>query len=139
MKDEPIVRKVRQIRQEHAARFKYNVDLIARDLKAQERASNRRYISLPPRRTEKSVNRPPDTTRDPSGTAFSPGQMVSLKSDPSKKGAVVEVLPGQPETRVKVFVDGSVRTYYASQLQAADQDRTRAERSQALRQIKPGS
>ena len=47
--------------------------------------------------------------------------MVSLKSDPSKKGAVVEVLPGQPETRVKVFVDGSVRTYYASQLQAEEQ------------------
>ena len=59
--------------------------------------------------------------------------MVSLKSDPSKKGAVVEVLPGQPETRVKVFVDGSARTYYASQLQAVEQDRA------ALRQIKPGS
>ena len=54
-------------------------------------------------------------------TEFSPGQMVSLKSDPSKKGAVVEVLPGQPETRVKVFVGGSVRTYYASQLQAEEQ------------------
>ena len=133
MKDDPIVRKVRQIRQEHAARFKYNVDLIARDLKAQERASSRRYISLPPRRTEKPVNQPPDTARDPSGTALSPGQMVSLKSDPSKKGAIVEMLPGQPETRVKVFVDGGVRTYYASQLQAAEQDRA------ALRQIKPGS
>ncbi len=53
-------------------------------------------------------------------TEFSPGQMVFLKSDPSKKGAVVEVLPGRPETRVKVFVDGSVRTYYASQLQAEE-------------------
>ena len=54
-------------------------------------------------------------------TEFSPGQMVSLKSDPSKKGAVVGVLPGQPETRVKVFVDGSIQTYYASQLQAEEQ------------------
>ena len=121
MKDDPIVREVRRIRQEHAARFEYNLDLIAKDLKAQERASSRRYISLPPRRTEKPANQPPDTARDPSGTAFSPGQMVFLKSDPSKKGAVVEVLPGQPETRVKVFVDGSVRTYYASQLQAEEQ------------------
>ena len=85
MKDDPIVREVRRIRQEHAARFKYNVDLIAEDLKAQERASSRRYISLPPRRTEKPANQPPDTARDPSGTAFSPGQMVFLKSDPSKK------------------------------------------------------
>ena len=56
MKDDPIVREVQRIRQEHAARFKYNVDLIAKDLKAQERASRRRYISLPPRRTEKPAN-----------------------------------------------------------------------------------
>ena len=54
-------------------------------------------------------------------TEFSPGQMVFLKSDPSKKGAVVDVLSGQPENRVKVFVDGSVQTYYASQLQAEEQ------------------
>jgi hypothetical protein len=74
MKDDPIVREVRRIRQEHTARFKCNVDLIAKDLKAQERANSRRYISLPPRRTEKPVNQPPDTTRDPSGTAFSAGQ-----------------------------------------------------------------
>ena len=33
-------------------------------------------------------------------TEFSLGQMVFLKSDPSKKGAVVGVLPGQPENRV---------------------------------------
>ena len=52
---------------------------------------------------------------------FLPGQMVFLKSDPSKKGAVVGVLPGQPETRVKVFVDRSTQTYYASQLQAEEQ------------------
>ena len=97
------------------------MDLIAKDLKAQERASSRRYISLPPRRTEKPANQPPDTARDPSETAFSPGQIVFLKSAPSTKGAVVEVLPGQPETRVKVFVDGAVQTYYASQLQAEEQ------------------
>ena len=52
---------------------------------------------------------------------FLPGQMVFLKSDPSKKGAVVSVLPGQPETRFKVFVDRSTQTYYASQLQAEEQ------------------
>ena len=53
----------------------------------------------------------------PDQTAFIPGQIVFLKSDPSVKGAVVEVLPGEDESRVKVFVDGSVQTYYASQLQ----------------------
>ena len=56
----------------------------------------------------------------PDQTAFIPGQIVFLKSDPSVKGAVVEVLPGEDESRVKVFVDGSVQTYYASQLQAEE-------------------
>ena len=54
-------------------------------------------------------------------TEFSPGQMVFLKSDPSKKGAVVSVLPGGPETRFQVFVDGNTQMYYASQLQAKEQ------------------
>ena len=52
MKDDPIVAEVRRIRHEHAARFKYDLDLIAEDLKAQEQASGRQYIRLPPRRTK---------------------------------------------------------------------------------------
>ena len=48
---------------------------------------------------------------------FSPGQIVFLKSDPELKGVVVAVLPGEPEDRVKVFVNGNVQTYYATQLQ----------------------
>ena len=52
---------------------------------------------------------------------FSPGQIVFLKSDPSIKGAVVGVLPGNPEYRFKVFVDGNSLTYYASQLKAEEQ------------------
>ena len=51
-----------------------------------------------------------------SSTEFSPGQIVVLKSNPALKGAVVGVLPGQPENRVEVFIKGSVQTYYASQL-----------------------
>ncbi len=50
--------------------------------------------------------------------AFSPGQIVCLVSNPSLKGAVVNVLPGTPETRVEVFVNGKTQTYYASQLKA---------------------
>ncbi len=52
MKDDPIVAEVRRIRHEHAARFKYDLDLIVKDLNAQEQASSRPYISLPPRRTK---------------------------------------------------------------------------------------
>ena len=50
MKNDPIVEEVRRIKDEHAARFKYDLDLIAKDIKAQERAGDRTYISLPPRR-----------------------------------------------------------------------------------------
>lgn len=51
---------------------------------------------------------------------FEAGQIVFLKSNPSIKGAVVSVLPGNPENRFKVFVAGETQTYYASQLQAED-------------------
>lgn len=50
-------------------------------------------------------------------TEFSPGQIVFLKSNPSTRGAVIAVLPGSPEDRVNVFVDGEIKTYFASQLQ----------------------
>ncbi|MXX41214.1 MAG: hypothetical protein F4Y91_11930 [Gemmatimonadetes bacterium] len=46
MKDDPIVAEVRRIRQEHAARFGYDLDLIVEDLKAQEQTSGRQYIRL---------------------------------------------------------------------------------------------
>ena len=49
MKEDPIVAEVRRIRQEHAARFGYDLDLIVADLKAQEQASGRQYIRLPSR------------------------------------------------------------------------------------------
>ena len=52
MKDDPIVAEVRRIRHEHEERFKYDLDLIAKDLKAKEQASGRLYINLPPRRTK---------------------------------------------------------------------------------------
>ena len=55
------------------------------------------------------------------GVEFEPGQIVFAKSNPSSRGAVVTLLPGKPEDRVKVFIDGSIQTFYASQLQAEDQ------------------
>jgi len=50
-------------------------------------------------------------------TEFSPGQIVTLKSNPSVRGAIVEIISGTPEDSVKVFVDNNVQTFYASQLQ----------------------
>ncbi|MEK7718915.1 MAG: SNF2-related protein [Bacteroidota bacterium] len=54
------------------------------------------------------------------GFEFEPGMIVSLKSNPTIKGAVISVLPGKPENRFKVFVTSEVQTYFASQLQAED-------------------
>ncbi|MDE0689290.1 MAG: SNF2-related protein [Candidatus Poribacteria bacterium] len=57
---------------------------------------------------------------------FAPGQIVFLKADPSTRGAVVAILPGTPENRINVFVDGNVHTFYPSQLQLEVQDSSRA-------------
>ena len=48
---------------------------------------------------------------------FTAGQIVFLRSNPETRGAVMAVLPGTPEDRINVFVDGNVHTFYASQLQ----------------------
>lgn len=53
-------------------------------------------------------------------TVFEPGQIVNVKSNPTIRGAVVSVLPGKPENRFKVFVDGETQAYYGSQLQTED-------------------
>lgn len=52
MKNDPIVAEVRQIRLRHAQHFKYDLGLIVKDLKAQERSSGRPHVSLPPRRVK---------------------------------------------------------------------------------------
>ncbi|RKU15383.1 helicase [Candidatus Poribacteria bacterium] len=65
-----------------------------------------------------------NNTSNPS-PEFALGQIVFLKADPSTRGAVVAVLPGAPENRVNVFVDGNVHTFYPSQLQLEVQDDSR--------------
>ena len=49
---------------------------------------------------------------------FEPGQIVFLKSNPSTRGVVVEMIPGNPENRFKIFIDGAIQIFYASQVQA---------------------
>ena len=50
---------------------------------------------------------------------FVPGQIVFLKSEPSTRGAVVEVLPESPENQITVFADGKIQSFDASQLQVS--------------------
>ena len=56
-------------------------------------------------------------------TEFLPGQIVFLKSNLSTRGAVVAVLPGDPENKINVFVDGTVQSFFASQLQVEVQSK----------------
>jgi len=55
MWDDPIVNEVRRVREEHAARFGYDLREIYRAVKEQEAASGRTFASYPPRRIEQGV------------------------------------------------------------------------------------
>lgn len=65
--------------------------------------------------------------QDKDAVEFEPGQIVALKSNPISHGAVISVLPGKPETRFMVFIDSTIQTFYASQLQAEDHPDLRAD------------
>ncbi len=64
----------------------------------------------------------PTLNQETVASEFEPGQIVSLKSHSAIRGAVVSIIPGKPENRYKVFVDGEAQTFYASQIQAEDLD-----------------
>ena len=50
-KDE-IVEEVRRVRDEYAAKFNYDLDAIYEDIKKQEKQSERKVVSLPPKKVE---------------------------------------------------------------------------------------
>lgn len=59
--------------------------------------------------------------RDKDAAEIKLGQIVFAKSNPSIRGVVVAKLPGKPENRFDVFIDGTIQSFYASQLQADNQ------------------
>jgi len=56
---------------------------------------------------------------------FEVGDMVTLKSDPSKTGVIMTVEGHEPTSRCTVFVDGRPQPFYLSQLQPATQREAR--------------
>jgi len=50
MKDDPIVEEVRKGRQEHAARFNYDLEAIVRDIRSREGKDGEKVVTLPPKR-----------------------------------------------------------------------------------------
>ena len=61
--NDPIVDKVRRVRDAHAAMFNYDLDAIFQDIKEQEKTSGLKFVSYPPRRTE------PNQALQPTGAA----------------------------------------------------------------------
>jgi superfamily II DNA or RNA helicase len=47
---------------------------------------------------------------------FNKGQLVQLKSDPAVRGVVTKVTLTDKENRYEVFIDGTIKTFYHSQL-----------------------
>lgn len=47
---DPIVEEVRKVRDEHGAKFKYDLNAIYQDLKKQPRLPGHRYVHFEPRR-----------------------------------------------------------------------------------------
>ena len=56
MWQDPIVEEVRKAREEHAAKYDYDLKRIFADLKEQERKSGREYVTLPPRRLARKAS-----------------------------------------------------------------------------------
>lgn len=61
-----------------------------------------------------------------SSKTYKPGDMVRLKAEPAKTGAIITVIIGDPENRFQVFHDGNIATYYQSQLEPVSCLPTRA-------------
>ena len=55
MWNDPIVEETRKLRDEYAAQFAYDLDALFRDLKEQERQSDREIVSFPPRKPEEGA------------------------------------------------------------------------------------
>jgi len=49
MIDDPIVAEVRKGREEHAARFNYDLEAIARDIRSREGKDGEKVVTLPPK------------------------------------------------------------------------------------------
>ena len=91
---------------------------------------------------------PPQATQQPDRkTTYAPGDIVRMRANPSKSGAVISAIPGEKETRYQVFLDGGKASYYESQLmpdESEDESMTAASlrefhaRLTALQLLHPG-
>jgi hypothetical protein len=55
MVPDPIVEQIKRIREEYAARFNYDLEAIARDVRSRQEDDNRQVVRRPPRRPQKAA------------------------------------------------------------------------------------
>jgi hypothetical protein len=68
MWEDPIVAEIRRVREEHAAKFNYDLHAICEDLREQERQSGRKFVSYPPRRIALAAGTSVSEEAEQSGT-----------------------------------------------------------------------
>jgi len=64
MWEDPIVKEIHQIREEHAAKFNYDIDAMFRDLQEKEQQSGVEYVSFA-QKLPKLVKKPKTRKRNP--------------------------------------------------------------------------
>ena len=52
---DPIVEEVRRVREDHAAKYGYDLDAICEALRKEQQASGRTVVSLPPKKPQRWV------------------------------------------------------------------------------------
>ncbi len=75
MWEDPIVKEVREEREAHAAQFNYNLEAIFQDIKRQEEASGRTFVTFSPRPAKPL---PRSATKDATAAADEP-EVVSVE------------------------------------------------------------
>ena len=78
MWEDPIVAEIRQIREEYAARFNYDLWAMYEDLKEQERKSGRQFVSYPPRRIPPKEEASGEAATEPAGEERAPATAPAL-------------------------------------------------------------
>lgn len=109
---------------------RFSVVIGADDSLIQELRSSKSALiapEAPPLPKEEKAPSPAENKNEGDDVEFEPGQIVVVKSSPTSRGAVVTVLPGKPENRFNVFLDGQLQIFYASQLQLEDSTEDAAE------------
>lgn len=109
---------------------RFSVVIEADDALIQDLRSTKSALIAPkvqPLPKEEKAPLPAKNKNEGDGAEFEPGQIVVVRSSPTSRGAVVSVLPGKPENRINVFLDGQMQTFYASQIQLEDASEESAE------------